>query len=182
MAELINPGKLAVEGNSYYQKQHFLEAAESFHAARVGYELAGELSAAAEMANNSSVAFLQAGQASRALEELAGIEEYYANSGDTRRQAIMAGNFASALDALERDGEAQSAYLRSADLLDRCGEDQLRANVMQSLSALQLRSGRKLEALVSMQQGIDGLKKPSIGQNLVKNLLQYPFQLFNKGR
>jgi hypothetical protein len=66
--------------------------------------------------------------------------------------------------------------------LEKSGDDQLRATVMQSLSALQLRTGKKIQALVSMQQGIEGLKKPSLVQKMVKELLQYPFQVVNKSR
>jgi hypothetical protein len=125
---------------------------------------------------------LLAGQAGDAFEELDGIEEYYNSIEDRRRQGITVGNQASALEALERIDEALTAYQRSADLLEESGDDQLRATVMQSLSTLQLRTGRKIQALVSMQQGIEGLKKPSPIQKMVKNLLQYPFEMVNKNR
>jgi hypothetical protein len=62
MAETIRPQNLAQEGMSLYQNQRFLESAECFRAARSGFEVAGDWSTAAEMANNCSVAFLQAGQ------------------------------------------------------------------------------------------------------------------------
>lgn len=177
----FEPANLAEEGRSLYQKGQYLAAAENFHAARVGFELKGDRYTAAEMANNCSVSYLLAKSASEALEELNGIEEYYSEIGDSMRQGITAGNAACALDALDRVDEAQSGYMRSAALLEKTGEDQFRANVMQSLSALQLRSGRKLEALVSMQQGIDGLKRPSLVQKMAKSILQYPFKMLNKG-
>jgi len=182
MAETFDPQSLAREGMSHYQKQRYLDSAVSFHAARKGLEIAGDWSTAAEMANNCSVAFLQAGQAGDALDELQGIEEFFSEVGDKKRQGITVGNQAAALEVLGRFEDALSAYQRSADLLEISGDDQLRANVMQSLSTLQLRTGRKIQALVSMQQGIEGLKKPSLKQKAVKNLLQYPFQMINKAR
>jgi len=182
MAETIDPQSLAQEGMSHYQKQRYLESAVSFHAARSGLEMAGDWLTAAEMANNCSVALLQAGQAGDALDELQGIEEFYSELGDIKRQGITVGNLAVALEALDRVEDALSTYQRSADLLELSGDDQLRATVMQSLSALQLRTGRKIQALVSMQQGIEGLKKPTLAQKMVKNLLQYPFQVINKSR
>lgn len=182
MVETIDPQSLAQEGLSLYQKQRYSESAESFHAARSSFEIAGDWSRAAEMANNCSVAFLQAGEAGDAYNELEGIEEFYTEIGDMKRRGITVGNQAAALEALDRFEDALSAYQRCADLLEISGDDQLRATVLQSLSALQLRTGRKIQALVSMQQGIEGLKKPSLAQKMVKNLLQYPFQMANKGR
>jgi len=182
MVETIDPQSLAQEGMSLYQKQRYLDSAVSFHAARSGLEIAGDWSKAAEMANNCSVAFLQAGQAGDALDELQGIEEFYSEVGDIKRQGITVGNQAAALEAQGRFEDALSAYQRCANLLEISGDDQLRATVMQSLSALQLRTGRKIQALVSMQQGIEGLKKPSLTQKMVKNLLQYPFHMMNKSR
>ena len=182
MVELVEPQKLAQEGLSLFHKQRFLESAESFRAARIGFEVAGDWSTAAEMANNCSVALLQAQQAGDALDELQGIEEYYNSAGESKKQGITVGNQASALEALDHIDEALAAYQRSADLFEKSGDDQLRATVMQSLSALQLRTGKKIQALVSMQQGIEGLKKPSPVQKMVKNLLQYPFQMMNKSR
>ena len=60
MLEMIRPQILKQEGMSLYQEQRFLDSAESFRSARSDLEVAGERSTAAEMANNCSVAFLQA--------------------------------------------------------------------------------------------------------------------------
>jgi hypothetical protein len=49
---------------------------------------------------------------------------------------------------------------------------------MQSLSALQLRTGHQLEELATMQAGLDGLEKPNPQQRALKKLLQMPFKLF----
>ena len=61
------------------------------------------------------------------------------------------GNRAAALDALDRMDEAEAEYVRCADMLKELGENELRAEVFKALSALQLRSGRQLEALGSMK-------------------------------
>ena len=87
------------------------------------------------------------------------------------------GNQAAALEALGRLEEAAANYERSAELLKGIGEDQLRATVMQSLSTLQLKMGRQLEALATMSAGLGGLKHPSPKQRIVKKLLQAPFKL-----
>jgi tetratricopeptide (TPR) repeat protein len=129
------------------------------------------------MANNCSVALLQAGEAQAALDAVAGTPGEFAAAGETRLQAMALGNQAAALDALDRLEEAEPLYLQAADLLQSVGETDLRAHLLQSLARLQLRSGRQLEALASMQAGIDGLQRPSLKQRLIKRLLKRPFDL-----
>ncbi len=90
------------------------------------------------------------------------------------------GNQAAALEALGQLAAAEAAYQQSADLLAEAGEDQLRASVMRSVSELQLRQGRHLEAVASMQTGLGGLKKPKPKQRLIRRLLDMPFRLLNR--
>ncbi len=180
MSEVTSPQKLVAQGKSAYKNGDYLAAAQAFQSARQAYESAGEALDAAETANNCSVAYLQAGEAEAALKAVEGTEEIFAQAGDLRRQGMAAGNRAAALEALERLEEAAQAYQLSADLLEQAGEDQLRANVMQSLSGLQFRNGRHLEALASMKAGVDGVQKPSPRQRFLKRLLNIPFDMLNK--
>ena len=180
MSETVSTKKLVEEAKAAYQKGDYRAAALTFEAARQGYESAGDGLNAAEMANNCSVAYLQAGDAEDALKVLEGSESFFAQAGDLRRQGMAAGNRAAALEALERLEEAAEAYEYSADLLQQAGEDELRSNVMQSLSTLQLRTGKRLQALATMQAGLDGIHKPSPRQRLLKKLLNVPFEMLNK--
>jgi tetratricopeptide (TPR) repeat protein len=111
-----------------------------------------------------------------------GTAAIFAAANDLRRQGMALGNRAAALEALERPEEAIEAYQQSADVLEQAGEDQLRANVMNSLSMLQFRSGRQLQALASMQNGLEGVKKPSPRQKFLKQLVNIPFQMMNRGK
>jgi hypothetical protein len=52
---------------------------------------------------------------------------------------------------------------------------------MQSLSALQLRTGRQLEALATMQSGVSKIKRPGLKNRFLKKILDIPFRLFNRG-
>lgn len=176
MRETSQLEKLAKEGKRAYEKGDYNGAARAFEAAVEGYKTMGSELQAAEMANNCSVAYLQAGDAASALRIVEGSPETFSNAGDIRRQAMALGNQAAALDALRRKEEALNAYQQSAKLLEQIGEDELRAHLMQSLSVLQLRSGRQIEALVSMQDGLNGLKKPTIKQRFLKKLIQTPFR------
>jgi len=180
MSEAQSPEKLAKIGKSEYKKGDHLSAAHTFEAASEGYQVSGRLLDSAELANNASVAFLQAGEESDALRIVEGTPEVFEQAGDLRRQGMALGNYASALEALDRLDEASETYRHSAEILEQAGEDQLRANVMHSLSTLQLRTGRQLQALASMQAGIEGVKKPSPRQRMLKRLLNIPFDMINK--
>lgn len=180
MDEALNPKQLSKEGQSAYKRGDHLAAARAFEAASQAYMAVQDSLNAAEMANNSSVAFLQAGDAQAALQIVEGTPEVFRLAGDIRRQAMAIGNQAAALEALNHLEEAIEAYQQSADLLKQAGEDQLRLNVMQSLSALQLRTGRQLEALASMKVGLDSAEKLSGKQRLIRKLLNIPFQMMDK--
>ncbi len=104
----------------------------------------------------------------------------FQEAGDTRRLAMAYGNQAAALEALGQLEAAEAAYQQSADLLAEVGEDQLRASVMRSVSELQLRQGRHLEAVAAMQTGLGGLKRPKPKQRLIRRLLDMPFKLLNR--
>jgi tetratricopeptide (TPR) repeat protein len=173
---------MAKKAKAAYQRGDYLLAANTFESASQAYITAGDELNAAEMANNGSVAFLQAGEAEAALKVVEGTPEVFAQAGDLGRQGMALGNYASALEALDRLEEAEEAYAMSAELLEQAGEDKLRANVMQSLSGLQFRSGRQLEALASMKTGLDDVKKPSAKQRFLKRLLSIPFDMLNKNK
>ena len=182
MSETKSPKELEKEGNAAYKQGNFITAAHEFEAASKGYAMADDHLKAAEMANNSSVAFLQAGNAEKALEVLNGTTEVFANSGDLKRQGMAIGNKGAALEELGHLEEAEQAYRDSAEILEKAGEDKLRAEVMKSLSTLQLNTGRQLQALATMQSGVEGVKSPSPKQSFLKRLLQIPIDMINKNK
>lgn len=182
MNNTTTPQSLADEGKSAYQNGDYPTAARLFEAAQEGYQTGNEILMAAEMANNASVAYLQAEDYENALNSVIGTAAIFAQANDTRRQGMALGNYAAALEALERYDEAMESYQQSADVLQQAGEDQLRASVLQSLSTLQFRTGRQLQALASMKTSLDGIKKPSPRQRLLKRLVQIPFNMINKNK
>jgi tetratricopeptide (TPR) repeat protein len=182
MSDAISPDKLTKEGKSAYQNGDYLAAIRAFEAAQQGYLSQGDRLNAAEMANNCSVAYLQAGDGQAALKAVEGTVAIFAEAGDLRRQGMALGNLASALEAVDRTEEAVEAYLQSASVLEKAGEDQLRANVMHSLSMLQFRAGKQLQALVSMQSGLDGVKRPTPKQSLLKKLLSIPVDMLTRNK
>lgn len=180
MTIAATPQQLGKEGKTAYGHGDYLAAAQAFDAAQAGFKLTGATLEAAEMANNCSVAYLQAEEAEKALQAVDGTEAIFAQAGDLRRQGMALGNRGAALEALDRKEEALQAYQQSADLLQEAGEDQMRVHVMQSLSMLQLNMGKQLQALASMQAGLDGVRRPTPKQSMLKKLLKIPFEMVNR--
>jgi tetratricopeptide (TPR) repeat protein len=174
MTDTLTLPELIDEGSSAYKKGDFLAAARAYQAAAQGYEAASDKLSAAEMLNNSSVAYLRAGDPASALQVVEGTPEVFAGSQDTRRQGIALGNLGAALDALKRYEEAADAYQLSADLLDQAGEGDLRAHVLKSLSVIQMRTGDQMQAVATMQSSMDAGQKTSGRSNFFSRLLKRP--------
>lgn len=180
MVKATTPQQLSKEGKAAYQKSDYLEAAQAFEAAQAGFEAAGEKLDAAEAANNASVAYLQNGDGEAALRSVQGSAAIFAEAGDLRRQGMALANQGAALEALERNEDALQAYEQAAKILEQAGEDQLRVQVMQSVSMLQLNMGRQLQALASMQAGLEGVRRPTPKQAMLKRLLQIPIEMVTR--
>jgi tetratricopeptide (TPR) repeat protein len=174
--EIVNPQQLAHEGQTAYNKGDYLAAARVFLAAADSFTAAGDPSAAAEMANNSSVAYLNGGNPESAYRAVADTDQVFARQGDTLRQAMALGNQAAALEGLNNLDQAIIKYDESARLLESLGETELRAYVLQSISAIQLRRGQFLEAYTTMGVGVMGLDKANLTQKLLQVLMQLPFK------
>jgi tetratricopeptide (TPR) repeat protein len=180
MAEVLDLDQLKSEAQNAYFAADFLEAAEMYKAARNGYQARGDFSDAAQMANNSSVSYLRGKNASRALSILEGVDHYFEATGDFRGEAITAGNRAAALEALGRKDESAENYQKAADIFKRIGDDEMYTITMQSLSTLQLRKGRSLAAIATMQAGINQIENPKIIHRILKKLLNIPSQWMNR--
>jgi hypothetical protein len=180
MDETYSPRELKKEAERAYKKNDYLTAAKEFQAAAEGFSQNGAQLEAAEMLNNASVAYLQADQPNSALEAALDTDGTFAIAGDQRRQAIALGNQAAAYEALDELDSAAQAYLASSELLKEIGDQELRPSVMQALSAIQLRQGQQMEALVTMQAGLEEIENPGIKQKLLKKVLRSPFSYFNR--
>ncbi len=155
-----------------YQEGDYKNAAHLFGEVASFYQALGNDLDAAEMMNNQSVALLQDGDAQGSFDAAHGTAQVFFANGDFRRQGMALGNEASALTALGRMDDAAENYRLAAEALESAGEDQLRASVMQALAGIQLRKGKILEALLSMQLGLAGLKQPTVKQKILRGLLR----------
>lgn len=173
--------QLSAQAKQAYDQKDYQGAARLFHQAAEAYQAQGDMLSAAEMLNNCCVAHLQAENYREALDCVLGTDEVFAHAGDLRRQALALGNRAAALEGLKRFAEAEESYRRSGELLRQVEDHDNYAVVMQSLSRVQLRQGHQLEALASMQAGVNNMKKPSLSQRLIRKILRLPIDyLTNK--
>jgi tetratricopeptide (TPR) repeat protein len=168
---------LVPRGEKAFRAGKFAEAAELYQELIGLYSQSGDVVKAAEMANNRSVALLQAGQAQAALEAAEGTDKVFSLAGDVRRQALAIGNQAAALEALNRLDDAMNRYLQCNDLLKQVGDPDNRASVLKSISALQIRTGRQLEALASMDAALTNQKKLTLKERFLKKLLDIPMRM-----
>lgn len=163
--ELVEKAKQA------YARKKYLDAANLFGQAASAYETANDVLMSAEMRNNQSVSFLQAGKAQASLTAVLGTDDIFAAAGDIKRQGMAVANKAAALGDLKKLDEALACYEAAAKLLEQAGEPDLRADVMRSIATLLARQGKFTDAVMSMQSGLIEIKKPSLWQRFMKKLL-----------
>ncbi len=169
--------ELDKQAKQAYEKKEYGKAAELFLSAAHSCHLKGDTLQAAEMLNNSSVSWLQADEAQKALEATEGTDAIFSDAGDLRRQAMALGNQAAALDALGRLNEAVQKYQSASEILKDIDNKELRTYVLQNLAALQLRTGDQFQSLATMQAALEHKKKLSIKERFLKKLLRIPFKL-----
>jgi tetratricopeptide (TPR) repeat protein len=158
-----------------YQAKEYPSAASAFATAAELYLHGGDQAAAAEMANNQSVALLQAGDAQGAFRCANGTDAIFAEIGDTGRQAIAIGNQAAALEQLGDLKKAEQLYTRCADLFKLSGDLEKRKITLQTISALQLKQRHQLEAMASMNSALQLEEHLSPREVLLKKLIHTVF-------
>ncbi len=174
-----SPEELARQGEAAYQAGDFAAAAEHYAAAEQAYLAQGQRLLAAEMANNRSVALLQAEQAQQAYAAVAPTVDLFAQHGDRRRQALALGNRAAALEALGRLKEAEADYVASEAILHELGETELLGVVRQRLAALHLRLRRPADALIDTSIALEG-RPLSLREKVLRFLLRIVYRLLGR--
>ena len=168
----MNPNTLAENGKSEYGKGNFRAAAGLFSQAAQAYtSLQDELNAA-EMKNNESVAWLQAGKAKEALQATDGTEAIFEKAGDLKRQGIAVSNRAAALEGLRKWQDALTEYDRAASLLEQAGEGDMHSIVRKAMANLNLKRGRINDSQMDVYDSLRLVEKPSFTQRIMKFLMR----------
>ncbi len=163
-----------------YREGRLEEAIDGFTAARQAFLAKGDQGKEAEMASNLSVALLQVGQPQEALEAVKDTPTVFLNLGDSSRAAQAYGNLGSALDACGDHDRAEVAYRHAIDLFANLGDTERHNYTLQALSRLQLRRGKPLEAVTTMQVGLDDRPSLNFRDRLLRRLLRLPFRLLGR--
>jgi tetratricopeptide (TPR) repeat protein len=154
-----------------YQNEDYETAASAFSAAVETLTDESQILQQAEMKNNLSVAYLKAGKPQQAYQAALGTDQIFAQAGDLKRQAMALANLASALEDLNRFDEALALFTQSAALFKQISEKEMRAYVLQRISTIQLRQGKRIESLVSMDAALGEKSKLSFKERLLRSLM-----------
>jgi tetratricopeptide (TPR) repeat protein len=127
---------------------------------------------AAEMKNNESVAWLQAGNANQALRATEGTEDVFQKAGDMKRQGIAVSNRAAALEGLKHWKEALAEYDRAASLLEQAGEGDMHSIVRKAAANLNLKRGRVVDSQMDVYDSLRLVEKPTLTQRMMKFLMR----------
>lgn len=166
------PTSLAEKGKQEYGKGSYLAAADLFSQAAQAYTSAQDTLNAAEMKNNESVAWLQAGKAKQALQATEGTEAVFQQAGDLKRQGIAVGNRAAALEALKQWKEALAEYDRAASLLEQAGEGDMHSIVRKAAANLNLKHGHINNSQMDVYDSLRLVEKPTLTQRFMKFLMR----------
>lgn len=178
--EIQNLEEIISTAKTNFHKGNFDKAIEGFTFAHKHYQETDDEFNAAEMANNLSVAYLQAHEPKNALEIVEGTDIIFKTHQDITKQAMAIGNKAAALEALKRFDEAIEAYDQSVVLFEEAGNTELRSYVLKSLSALHLRKGDKFKSVFAMQRSINAKESLTLKDRILKFILQIPQKLFSR--
>jgi tetratricopeptide (TPR) repeat protein len=166
-------------GLAAFRADRLDEAAERFTAAAEAFAAAGEPVEAAEARNNLAVVRLALKDWPGALAAVSGTPETFRAAGDRLREAQALANRAAALDGAGDLEAAAEDYVTAIEIFSELGETETRAACWKALSALQIKQDKKLQALASMQAGLNLTPKLSAREKTLKGLIDKAFKLMN---
>lgn len=172
--------ELAQQGKELYQSRDYAGAARAFaQAVDLFHQHADELKAA-EMANNQAVALLQLDKAADAVDALRGTPQTFFDAGNISMAALAHGNLGQALAEAGQHEEAQVHYQQAIKLFDQIGDKENLQHTAKALSQLQLKKGDAINALFSMQRGLEGNQTSSLRDRLLRWLLRLPSRFLSR--
>ena len=126
------------------------------------------------MKNNQAVSLLKVKDPHGALEAVQGTYQIFLAEGEDLNAAMALANQGTALEDSGDPSEAEILFTEAAMLFKRLGEQEMYLQTMQSLSRIKFRRRNIPGALVSMQEGLEELDRPTLRQRLLRNLLKIP--------
>jgi tetratricopeptide (TPR) repeat protein len=161
---------LVEAGKQAFQKGNFSEAAGYFLEAEKEFNQQKDSLMAAEMANNRSVALLQAGDPDGAYTASRDTHLIFHKAGDFNREGLSLGNQAAALRELGRKKESLNLYNLSAKKLLDANDKENLAIVQKCISALELENGRHIHAVSAMLDALKLKEKLTFREKFLRKL------------
>jgi tetratricopeptide (TPR) repeat protein len=172
--------ELKEQGLALFRQERLSEAAERFSHAAALFAAAGEAPEAAEMRNNLAVIHLADKNYAAALEAVTGTPEAFRAAGDRLREAQALSNLAAANEGLGELETAGEGYFAAIEIFTGLDERENRSACWKALSGLQIKQDKKLQALASMQAGLNlQSRKLSAREKTLKGLIDKAFKLMN---
>jgi tetratricopeptide (TPR) repeat protein len=165
-----SPESLAELGKLAYEAGKFTAASNFFQQAEEVYKRSNKKLMAAEMANNRSVALLQAGDAQSSLKACKDTHLIFADAGDALREGLALGNQAAALKELGKKKESLELFKQSANRLEKAGDKKNLAVVHKTIASIEMESGDNLGAMSSMLDALRTQEKLTWQQKLMRKL------------
>ena len=174
MSDKGNQSAHVEAGLKAFRNEDYDNAAHHFENARTSYLEQNEDLLAAEMANNLSVTYLQLDRVMDAIQVVEGTPQRFLSAGERELAGRAYGNLASALEANQQHQEALETYQLAASILADEGDNENYALVMQSISRIQLRLGQPVEAVSTMQAGLEASPNRGIRDRILRKLIDIP--------
>lgn len=171
---MYNPAKVEKMNHAAqaaFEKKDYPEAIRIFEQVVSDLEPLGLPALTAEARNNLSVALLKNGAAQAALDQASGTDKIFAEGGHPEKQAVALGNQAAALAGLGRSDEALEKYQQSSELFKQLGNSELRGFILREISVLQMKRGKQVESLFTMDAALESVKKPNWREAVIKKLM-----------
>ncbi|MGH2523142.1 MAG: tetratricopeptide repeat protein [Anaerolineales bacterium] len=175
-----SPADLQHEGLQHFQADRLAEAAGCFAEAARLFAAQGDRASAAEMKNNLCVVRLAQEEWDAALAAVGGTPEIFRERGDRLREAQAFANLARAHEGANHPDQAAELYEQAIDLLAELGEKETRAACWKALSGIQLKQGKQLQAMASMQAGLNLVPSLSPKEKTLKALLDKAMQMMGR--
>jgi tetratricopeptide (TPR) repeat protein len=167
-----SPTELKDAGLALFRQDKYVEAIAKFTEAAQRYEAQSDLAAAAEMRNNIGVMHIAEKNFEAALEAVVGTPDVFHAIGDKLREAQAISNIANILENLSRFDEAAKLYEQAIAMFTELNERENRAACWKALSNVQVKLDKKMQALASMQAGLNLSPNLSARERTLKGLIE----------
>ena len=179
-SEPSQPEEAAQRGKDLYQSGDFSGAAQAFSDAVELFQQQADDLKAAEMANNQAVSLLQLERANAAIEVLQGTPQIFEESNELSLAAQAHGNLGQALAEAGQREQAQDHYRQAINLFEQLDDRENLQHTARALSQLQLNQGDAINALFSMQRGLEGSQPSSWRDRFLRWLLRLPSRFLSR--